>query len=41
MTKVTIYDVDAEFISALAEENDCSIADVLEEIIYAYKEMTE
>lgn len=41
MTKVTIYDVDAEYISALAQENDCTIADMLEEIIYTYKETME
>lgn len=41
MTRVTIYDVDAEFISKLAEENDVTIPEMVEEIIYTYKEMTE
>lgn len=41
MTRITIYDVDAEFINELAEENDMTIAEMLEEIIYTYKETME
>lgn len=38
MTKITVYDDSAAKLEAIAEENDESVAEVLEDIIYTFIE---
>lgn len=41
MTKITIYDVDAEILESLAEKNDITVAELIESVIDVIKDAVE
>lgn len=38
MTTITVYDIEADLIEKLAEENDTTVAEIVEEAILCYME---